>query len=97
MNNQEMKHIWDKRKTQRKLTPISAIKFYCKEFCCVGDTKSWNECELKNCPLYAYRLGKRPTSIPIPHKEKNSSENSEKGIGFEGNNTKLNGGVSDGR
>ena len=43
-----------------KLTPIKAIKLYCKESCCAGDMKSWKECSSKSCPLYPYRLGKRP-------------------------------------
>lgn len=45
------------------LTPTKAIKLYCKLDCCAGDTKSWKECSRKDCPLYAYRLGKRPQKV----------------------------------
>jgi hypothetical protein len=44
----------------KHLTPVRAIKIYCKESCCAGDLKSWKECSRKVCPLFAYRLGKRP-------------------------------------
>ena len=51
-----------------KLTPIKAIKLYCKESCCAGDMKSWKECSVKSCPLYPYRLGHRPENDKIaPH------------------------------
>ncbi len=43
-----------------KLTPIRAIKQYCKVDCCNSDLASWKFCVRKECPLYAYRLGKRP-------------------------------------
>jgi hypothetical protein len=43
-----------------KLTPIKAIKKYCKESCCCRDIKSWKHCTNENCPLFIYRLGKRP-------------------------------------
>jgi len=41
-----------------KLSPLKAIKFYCKEMCCSGDTKSWQECSFDSCFLFKYRLGK---------------------------------------
>jgi len=50
----------------KRLTPIQAIKSYCKIQCCAGDTISWKECTLKErCPLYPYRLGKRPITKPF--------------------------------
>lgn len=49
--------------TEKYLTPIQAIKQKCKVWCCVGDTKSWKYCTITNCPLYPYRLGKRPKKI----------------------------------
>jgi len=58
MNNEIMGRIMQGKK---KLTPIKAIKLYCKSMCCVGDLKSWKECSFINCPLFLYRLGKRPT------------------------------------
>ena len=44
----------------KHLTPIRAIKKHCKENCCAGDMTSWKYCTSKVCPLYPYRLGKRP-------------------------------------
>ena len=87
MNNSQMKQIWSKRKTQTKLTPMGAIKFYCKEFCCCGDTKSWNDCFLTYCPLYAYRKGKRPVLVPMPYKNNNRKKKPLKTQGFEEKNT----------
>ena len=46
-----------------KLTPIKAIKKYCKEGCCASDFMSWKNCSLENCPLFVYRLGKRPKPL----------------------------------
>lgn len=43
-----------------KLTPVKAIKKYCRYSCCANDLTSWKKCTVKNCPLYNYRLGKRP-------------------------------------
>jgi len=44
--------------TTKKLTPLQAIKQYCKIQCCTGDKESWKECTFKECPLYSFRLGK---------------------------------------
>lgn len=44
---------------KKHLTPVKAIRQYCKFECCVGDMKSWKFCTRKVCPLYCYRLGKR--------------------------------------
>lgn len=41
----------------KQLSPLKSIKKYCKEECCVGDTKSWKECSRTTCFLYRYRLG----------------------------------------
>ena len=41
-------------------TPIKAIRAYCVE-CSGGSTKEVKFCPIKNCPLYPYRMGKRPT------------------------------------
>lgn len=49
----------------KRLTPIQAIKAYCKQVCCCGDTRSWKECPNTRCCLYSYRLGKRPTKLPF--------------------------------
>ena len=50
----------------RKLTPVRAIKLYCKEECNAGDLKNWKECQRRVCPLFSYRLGKRPMQTPKP-------------------------------
>tara|TARA_Y100001970_G_scaffold244796_1_gene311312 strand:+ start:1588 stop:1746 length:159 start_codon:yes stop_codon:yes gene_type:complete len=45
----------------KNLTPIKAIRKWCLQ--CSGD--SYTEvrlCPIKNCPLYPYRMGKRPKS-----------------------------------
>ena len=41
------------------LTPIKAIRAYCIE-CSGGMTKEVKLCPVENCPLYPYRMGKRP-------------------------------------
>lgn len=51
--------------TKKKLSPLQAIKEKCKDSCCCGDTKSWKECSVQNCPLWPYRFGKRPKSLPF--------------------------------
>ena len=53
-----------------KLTPIKAIKRYCKIKCCNEDMLSWKECSVTDCPLYAYRLGKRPKNDELAHSSK---------------------------
>lgn len=49
----------------KRLTPIRAIRIYCREICCCGDLNSWKQCTFVSCPLFGYRLGKRPK---IAHK-----------------------------
>lgn len=41
------------------LTPIKAIRAHCIE-CSGGAKKEVRECPIENCPLYPYRMGKRP-------------------------------------
>lgn len=46
----------------KRLTPIKAIRAKCLDCCC----KQFNEvrmCNIKKCPLYPYRMGKRPKGI----------------------------------
>lgn len=65
----------------KHLTPIQAIKKKCKEQCCCGDLSSWKECSVVSCPLWAYRLGKRPktlTSEKSNQKQADSYEELEK-------------------
>jgi hypothetical protein len=46
-------------KMEKKSTPLKAIKEYCKNQCCAGDTISWRECTFTDCPLWKYRFGKK--------------------------------------
>ena len=57
MKNEDMARIVAKHNGKR-LTPVKAIKNYCKEMCCAGDQESWKNCTLTNCFLFRYRLGK---------------------------------------
>lgn len=41
-------------------TPIKAIRAYCIE-CSGGSTKEVKFCPIETCPLYPYRMVKRPT------------------------------------
>jgi hypothetical protein len=41
------------------LTPIKAIRANCIE-CCGGEMKEVRLCEACDCPLWPYRMGKRP-------------------------------------
>ena len=41
------------------LTPIKAIRAYCIE-CSGGMTKEVKLCPVEKCPLFPYRMGKRP-------------------------------------
>jgi len=47
----------------KKLTPLKAIKEYCKEQCCAGDAMSWKECTFIECPLYQYRFGRKEKKV----------------------------------
>jgi len=40
-------------------TPIRAIRWHCME-CSVGSRKEVARCHLLRCPLWPYRMGKRP-------------------------------------
>lgn len=50
------------------LSPLKAIRKYCKENCCMNDFKSWKECELINCPLFEYRFGANPNRKGVGNK-----------------------------
>jgi len=61
MRNNDMEKIRSKHK--HRLTPIRAIKLYCKEMCCAGDQISWKDCTFTSCFLYRYRLGHRDSNL----------------------------------
>lgn len=44
------------------MTPIKSIRAKCLD-CCCGSFQEVKECAVKNCPLYPYRLGKRPKAV----------------------------------
>lgn len=56
----------------KRLTPIQSIKQYCKVDCCCNDLKSWKECNRPKCPLFSFRLGKRPVKINEQEKHRDS-------------------------
>ncbi len=47
-----------KKYSGKKITRSKAIKIYCKEMCCAGDQKSWQNCTFTACPLRRFRLGR---------------------------------------
>lgn len=51
-----------------KLTPIKAIRAKCVD-CSCGQLKEVRECPVTNCPLYPYRMGKRPKKDANPGKK----------------------------
>ena len=55
------------------LTPVKAIRAYCIE-CSGGMTKEVKLCPVENCPLYPYRMGKRPTVDTDIDSNKNSEK-----------------------
>ncbi|MCX6742042.1 MAG: hypothetical protein NTX24_02615 [Candidatus Pacearchaeota archaeon] len=69
----------------KHLTPIKAIKKYCKEQCCNMEIESWKKCPTTTCYLYPYRLGKRPITKTLPEQS-----NTQKVIDSPHNLTKNN-------
>ena len=43
------------------MTPMKAIRAKCLD-CCCGQHKEVRLCPIKDCPLWVYRLGRRPTA-----------------------------------
>ena len=52
----------DQDRSGRILTPLKAIRANCID-CSGGQTKEVRECVIKHCPLYPYRMGKRPQTL----------------------------------
>lgn len=46
-------------------TPVKSIKKYCRYDCCAGNMTSWRLCSRPTCPLYPYRMGKRPKKVVL--------------------------------
>ncbi len=55
-------------------TPIKAIRAYCIE-CSGGMAKEVRLCNMVNCPLFPYRMGKRPTVDAEVDKDNKSEKN----------------------
>jgi len=55
-------------------TAIPSIRKWCIE-CSGGSFKEVRLCPSKNCPLYLFRMGKRPTQAEIDAYEKSCDEN----------------------
>ena len=47
------------------LTPIKAIRANCLE-CSAGQVREVELCPIKRCPLYPYRMGRRPRAEDFP-------------------------------
>ena len=45
-------------------TPIKSIRDKCID-CSGGQLKEVRLCPVTNCPLYPYRMGKRPTKVDL--------------------------------
>ena len=56
------------------LTPIKAIRAKCLD-CCCGMAKEVRLCLIKDCPLWPYRMGKRPKNDKYNDEEGSSSKN----------------------
>ncbi len=46
-------------KNSKSLSPVKAIREHCID-CSGNELKAVRECQITECPLYAYRLGKNP-------------------------------------
>ena len=62
-------------------TPIKAMRAKCLD-CCCGSPKEVRLCPVKECALYPYRFGKRPTQAIIDTINKFYTENVEPAQGF---------------
>lgn len=49
-------------------TPLKAIRAKCID-CCCGQLQDIRECVIKKCPLWAYRMGRRPNAKEIAEVE----------------------------
>lgn len=48
-----------------KRTPIKAIRAKCLD-CCNNQINEVRICNIENCPLHEYRMGKRPKKDDLP-------------------------------
>lgn len=47
-------------KDEQRTSPLKAIKQYCRTQCCCDDMDSWKNCQIEDCQLHPFRLGKNP-------------------------------------
>ncbi len=52
------------------MTPVKSIRKYCVDHCMCKQPREVKLCPCKNCPLWPYRMGKRPTTPDGSEKEK---------------------------
>lgn len=52
----------DYRERENWTTPVKAIRRKCMD-CCAGSRKLVRECHIYTCPLWPFRLGKRPKTV----------------------------------
>ena len=57
-------------------TPIKAIRKNCLD-CCCGQVKEVRLCPIINCPLYPYRMGRRPDKATVDTLKEFYGENVE--------------------
>ena len=57
----------------KRQTPIKAIRSKCLD-CCNGSPYEVRKCVIPKCPLWPYRLGKRPTEEVYKEQEKKIEE-----------------------
>ena len=60
-------------KIMEVLTPIKAIRAKCLD-CSCGMAKEVRLCPIKDCPLWPYRMGKRPKDDKYINEEGSSSK-----------------------
>jgi len=63
MITHEIRDIKTGKLKRVSLTPLKAIREFCKE-CCGGDRECIRNCEDKNCPLYPFRPFKNRVKKP---------------------------------
>ena len=50
----------ERRAFQSNLTPVKAIKTFCRDYCMLENKYEPIQCTCPDCTLYPYRMGKRP-------------------------------------
>ena len=66
------------------MTPMKAIREKCLD-CCCGSAQEVRLCPAQKCPLWPYRMGKRPSTLV----KGKAAENVELATGFSAQNEKY--------